>query len=139
MRSPRGSEAWIGNRSRLSVALNATSQSGSHADPALSGAIEGLWRRFLPEIRERVAVLEAAAQSVADRKLAARQREAAQSAAHKLAGVLGTFGLTRGTVLARELELTYARESSPPPSAAAGLAQTAAELRAMIETRKSAS
>ncbi|MGC9222766.1 MAG: Hpt domain-containing protein [Terracidiphilus sp.] len=119
--------------------MNATSQSGSHADPSLSGAIDGLWRRFLPEIRERVTVLETAAQSVADRKLTLRQREAAQSAAHKLAGVLGTFGLTRGTVLARELELTYARESSPPPSAAASLAQTATALRTMIETRKPAS
>jgi len=55
---------------------------------------------------------------------------------HKLAGVLGSFGLTRGTVLARELELTFARESSPGPDASAKLSAIAAELRAMIESRK---
>jgi HPt (histidine-containing phosphotransfer) domain-containing protein len=98
--------------------------------------MDGLWERFLPDIRERVAVLEAAAKAVDERKLSAKQREAAQAAAHKLAGVLGTFGLTRGTVLARELELTYARESSPGPDAGAKLAEIAAELRAMVESRK---
>ncbi len=76
-------------------------------------AMDGLWVRFLPEIKERVAVLEAAAQAAGEGTLTGKQREAAQAAAHKLAGVLGTFGLTRGTVLARELELTFGRESSP--------------------------
>ena len=42
-----------------------------------------------------------------------RHQEAAKAAAHKLAGVLGTFDLTRGTDLARELEATYSRESVP--------------------------
>jgi HPt (histidine-containing phosphotransfer) domain-containing protein len=99
--------------------------------------MDGLWARFLPEIKERVMVLEAAAQAASEDKLTAKQREAAQSAAHKLAGVLGTFDLTRGTVLARELELTFARESSPGCEAGAKLAETAAELRSMIESRKS--
>ena len=96
-----------------------------------------MWERFLPEIRQRTAVLESSAAAVAAGKLTAKQRAAAQAAAHKLAGVLGTFGLTRGTVLARELELTYSRESSPRPDAAAPLASIAAELRGMVENRKS--
>jgi len=105
-------------------------------DATVSQAIDGLWERFLPDIRERVAVLEAAAKAVAERKLSEKLREAAQAAAHKLAGVLGTFGLARGTVLARELELTFARESLPGPDASAELAAIAAELRAMVENRK---
>jgi HPt (histidine-containing phosphotransfer) domain-containing protein len=117
--------------------MKTTSQPGPHADAALSQAMDGLWVRFLPELLERVAVLEAAVQAVSKGKLTAKQREAAQSAAHKLAGVLGTFGLTRGTVLARELELTFARESSPRRDAGKKLAEIAAELRAMIESRKS--
>ncbi len=111
-------------------------QPGSRPDAAFSQAMDGLWVRFLPEITERVAVLEAAAQAAREGALTGKQREAAQAAAHKLAGVLGTFGLTRGTVLARELELTFARESSPRRDAGAKLAEIAAELRSMVENRK---
>jgi HPt (histidine-containing phosphotransfer) domain-containing protein len=98
--------------------------------------MDGLWARFLPEIKARVAVLEAATQTASEGKLTAEQREASQAAAHKLAGVLGTFGLTRGTVLARELELTFARESTPRRAAGPKIAETAAELRSLIESRK---
>ena len=114
-------------------------QPGPLTDAALSQAMDGLWVRFLPDIQERVTILEAAAEASGKGKLAAKQRENAQSAAHKLAGVLGTFGLTRGTVLARELELTFARESSPRRNAGTKLAEITAELRAMIESRKSSS
>ncbi len=106
------------------------------ADAALSQAIDRLWVRFLPEIRERVAILEAAAAAVSAKKLSPSRRKAAQAAAHKLAGVLGTFSLTRGTVLARETEVTYSRESAPSPSAGKRLAAIAAELRTMMESRK---
>jgi HPt (histidine-containing phosphotransfer) domain-containing protein len=117
--------------------MNSTSQPGPLTDAALSQVMDGLWARFLPDIKDRVSVLEATAQAASQGKLTAKQREAAQSAAHKLAGVLGTFGLARGTVLARELELTFARESSLSRNAGAKLAETARELRAMIEGRKS--
>ena len=116
--------------------MKTPAQSGVPADAALSQAIDRLWVRFLPEIRERVAILEAAAAAASSGKLTARHREAAQAAAHKLAGVLGTFSLTRGTVLAREAEVTY-RESAPGPSAGKRLVAIAAELRAMIENRPS--
>jgi HPt (histidine-containing phosphotransfer) domain-containing protein len=103
---------------------------------ALADAIDCLWRRFLPEILRRVAVLEEAA---AAKNITSSRREAAQSAAHKLAGVLGTFGLTRGTVLARELELTFARESAAEPASDTRLIEATRQLRIMIENRPSAS
>ncbi len=117
--------------------MSSSAQSGKHAEEALSQAIDRLWIRFLPEIKERVAVLEAAAAAVASKKLTASRREKAQAAAHKLAGVLGTFSLTRGTVLARELEITYSRESSPGADAGERLTAIAAELRAIVESRPS--
>jgi len=116
--------------------MKPTAQTGADADAAFAQAMDVLWARFLPEIRERVVVLEEAARTTAARKLTGKQREASQAAAHKLAGVLGTFGLTRGTVLARELELAFARASPPHPDASARLAEATAELRAMIESRK---
>lgn len=63
-----------------------------------------LWTRHLPEIAERVGVLERACSAMETGKLLGEERKAAMAAAHKLAGALGTFGRTRGTELARELE-----------------------------------
>ncbi len=104
------------------------------ASPDLAAALDRLWARFLPELRERVAVLASAAQSLSAHTLTPGQQEAAQEAAHKLAGVLGTFNLERGTELARELELLYA--TPPDPSSASRLAQHASDLRSLIDNRK---
>jgi HPt (histidine-containing phosphotransfer) domain-containing protein len=102
------------------------------AQPNLAAALDRLWARFLPEIRERVAVVDAAVQALAAGSLGAEQKDAAASAAHKLAGVLGTFSLARGTELARELELQF----SGTPASASQLASIASELRAVIDSRR---
>jgi HPt (histidine-containing phosphotransfer) domain-containing protein len=91
---------------------------------ALASAIDRLWTQFLPQMEERIATLETAAAAFAADKLSIEQHEAANTAAHKLAGVLGTFGLTRGTVLARELEIMYSRENDPDPALAARMNYT---------------
>jgi HPt (histidine-containing phosphotransfer) domain-containing protein len=103
---------------------------------AIASALEGLWAKFLPEIRERVAVLERAAAGFAANTLTDAQREEANSAAHKLAGTLGTFGLTRGTVLARELELMYTEDTGPDAARSAKLAELTVELKGIVEGRK---
>ncbi len=108
-------------------------ESGS---PGLSEALDRLWARFLPEMRERVKVLENAAAALAVGTLNPAERDSAHAVAHKLAGVLGTFNLARGTELARELELIYARDDGPDPASAPRLAANAAELRALIENRR---
>jgi len=87
-------------------------------------------------MQERVAILEAAAATFAAGNFSIKENEEANEAAHKLAGVLGTFGLTRGTVLARELEMMYSREGGPDPALAARLREIAAELRNLVEKRK---
>jgi HPt (histidine-containing phosphotransfer) domain-containing protein len=110
------------------------------AQSAMSEALDRMWARFLPQMQERVDTLDAAAQAFAAGPLSVEEQEEAQSAAHKLAGVLGTFGLTRGTVLARELEIVYSRQNDPDqnldPDLAVLLASTAAELRIIIAARK---
>jgi HPt (histidine-containing phosphotransfer) domain-containing protein len=117
--------------------MNTPAQPQVPTDASLAQAMDLLWARFLPEIRERVATLEEAAAAVSAKKLDATGRDTAQAAAHKLAGVLGTFNLARGTDLARELELAYSSESAPGAASGANLASLAAELRAMIENRRS--
>jgi HPt (histidine-containing phosphotransfer) domain-containing protein len=116
--------------------MKSPAEHDARTDASLSRALDGLWERFLPEIRERVTLIEAAARDFAAEKLTGELREAAQAAAHKLAGVLGTFGLTRGTELARDLELTFASESVRVPGSNESIAARVAELRGLIENRK---
>jgi HPt (histidine-containing phosphotransfer) domain-containing protein len=103
-------------------------------DEALSEAMDRLWNRFLPEIRERVAIIETALAAMTTGKSTKTQRGNAEAAAHKLAGTLGTFKLMHGTVLARELEACFNLEGDAIDRRyAAGLV---AELRAVIESKK---
>jgi HPt (histidine-containing phosphotransfer) domain-containing protein len=112
-----------------------TAQSALPTDETISGALDQMWGRHRSLILERVAVLEAAASAVIAKTLTESGREAAQAAAHKLAGTLGMFNLARGTDLARELDLAYSSESALATASGAHLATLAAELRTMIENR----
>lgn len=100
----------------------------------LSEILNQMWAKFLPQIRDRANVLEEAAQAAMAGTLSEEERQAAQSAAHKLAGTLGTFGLDRGTELARELEAVFADGVERESPERIGVA--AAEIRAIIEGRK---
>ena len=113
-----------------------TATSESPVPRELVEALDLLWARFLPDIRQRTDLLGAAAQACASSRLSTSQREAAHAAAHKLAGTLGTFSLPRGTVLARELELAFSSQIPPEPALAGRLASIAAELRTIIDSRK---
>jgi len=114
-------------------------QSRRLPDAKISEALDKMWDRYRSQILERVAVVESAAAAVTAKKLTASECEAAHAAAHKLDGTLGMFNLERGTDLARELEASYALDSPPAPDEAARLASLAADLRAMVQNRKSSS
>jgi len=99
-------------------------------------ALDALWIKFLPQMEERVAALETASRALASGKLTDSERAEANTAAHKLAGTLGTFGLTKGTVLAREAELIYSGESETDPDAASRLEEIASQLKTIVQSRK---
>lgn len=101
----------------------------------LDTAVEQLWVRFLPVILERVSALESAAAALAADELTREQLGAAQAAAHKLAGTLGTFNLQRGTDVARHLEQLCASANRPDGPFAARFSSLTAELRSLIENR----
>jgi HPt (histidine-containing phosphotransfer) domain-containing protein len=105
------------------------------ADPtAIAEAMNRMWAKFLPDIEGRVAVLEKAAAALSQGRLTTELRQEASSAAHKLAGVLGTFGLDKGTALAREAESLYAQDCAG--TALNGRpAILAAQLRAVLADR----
>jgi diguanylate cyclase (GGDEF)-like protein len=66
-------------------------------------AMEGLWMRYHGLMTERLEVLHKAVAADVDTLAEESQQQAAQ-AAHKLAGVLGMFGLETGTLIARDIE-----------------------------------
>ncbi len=102
---------------------------------AMAEALNRLWKQYLPTMEERVAILEKAARNLATRELSEEERAEANGAAHRLAGVLGTFGLTQGTDLAREAEILYSGENGTDPGDAQRLAEIAEQLKAMIAAR----
>jgi HPt (histidine-containing phosphotransfer) domain-containing protein len=110
--------------------------SGNVEQPAMADALDRLWKQYLPTMEERVAILEKAASKLAGQELSDNERAEANNAAHKLAGVLGTFGLTRGTVLAREAEILYSGDNGTDPENAAQLGKIAEWLKAIIAARK---
>lgn len=67
-------------------------------------ALAEVWTRNLPSIGERVDTIERAVEAAEKGELGADLAAGAREAAHKLAGSLGSFGLARGSDLARELE-----------------------------------
>ncbi len=94
-------------------------------------ALAALWDRHQPEIAERVAVLERACASLRAGKLSEEERISAASAAHKLAGVLGTFGRTRGTELSRSMESWLSSEAEASQHLS-DLCSAVSELREII-------
>jgi len=104
--------------------------------PGLAEALDRLWRQFLPQMYDRVAVLDTAVAPLAAGALAQAHRDAVAAAAHNLAGIMGSFGLPEGTVLAREAESICAEHSGAAPAAAARVAEIAMHLRYLIESRR---
>lgn len=105
---------------------------GKEQAAALSEALDMMWKKFLPDIQERVRVLQDAARASAAGVLTQEQRAGAQAAAHKLAGTLGTFGLKQGTELARQLEQMY---SGSGALAADRLTKLAVDVHAIVDSR----
>jgi HPt (histidine-containing phosphotransfer) domain-containing protein len=107
------------------------------AKPTISEVLDQMWVRYLPDIRDRISVLESASAAAASNQLTPQQCEDTHAAAHKLAGILGTFGLMRGTELARRFEAEFSSEPRPDQNQGQALVSVAAEIRSMIENRKS--
>jgi Hpt domain len=71
--------------------------------------LAGIWKRSKDTVAHRVEILREATTAATKSGLDEPGRLRAVDSAHKLAGVLGTFGLPRGTDLAREVEETFGK------------------------------
>ena len=106
------------------------------ASDAFAQAMNRLWAKHLPQMQDRVATLKKAAESLAHGTLSGTEQHQAGADAHKLAGVLGTFGLTEGTELAREAEALYGASLDENPQAPSRLNEIAERLQVMIASRR---
>jgi HPt (histidine-containing phosphotransfer) domain-containing protein len=110
-------------------------KSGGQENPRhnLQVMLAAIWERSKSKIEERVQILQQATTAAMENKLDERSKLDAVESAHKLAGVLGTFGLPRGTELAREAEEAFGR---PAISGAElqRLAITLEELSQLVKT-----
>lgn len=97
----------------------------------LAEAMARLWAKFRPEMVQRISLVEEAADAAATGVLTEEQRASGHAAAHKLAGSLGLFGMTRGTEIARQIEHALEDSGSTP---SANLAAWTTELRLLIES-----
>jgi HPt (histidine-containing phosphotransfer) domain-containing protein len=88
-----------------------------------------LWKKNLPTLEVRLALLDRVASNAAAGTLAEATRLEALSVAHKLSGSLGMFGYQQGTQIAGSIEHIL---KTPTPEDLATLPTLAASLRASL-------
>ena len=88
-------------------------ENGQSQEQKLQSMISALWDRSRHTVVERAALLRTAGDLLAHHRLDKATQMNAVDSAHKLAGVLGTFGLPRGTDLAREAEVLFGQSTTP--------------------------
>ena len=72
--------------------------------------LEVMWKNSRLIVAERVRTLRHAQQSIVEGTLDVIARKDAESEAHKLAGILGTFGLPQGSAIALKIEHLMAQQ-----------------------------
>ena len=112
---------------------NGHSADAQSQEQKLQAMISALWERSRHTVAERAQLLQSAGELWNQNRLDAATKLRAVDSAHKLAGVLGTFGLPRGTDLAREAELLFGQSTPPDKAEIERLQLLLAELTRLIE------
>lgn len=99
----------------------------------LNSMLAALWVRSRHTVVERAELLQVAANLWVKNSLDEPTRMRAVDSAHKLAGVLGTFGLPRGTDLAREAEVLFGQVANTGREEVERLQELMSELTHLIE------
>jgi HPt (histidine-containing phosphotransfer) domain-containing protein len=101
----------LNNKDRVSPDDNGHFTEAQSQEQKLQTMIAALWERSRHTVVERAALLRTAGDLLSDNGLDQATQQKAVDSAHKLAGVLGTFGLPRGTDLAREAEVLFGQST----------------------------
>jgi DNA-binding response OmpR family regulator/HPt (histidine-containing phosphotransfer) domain-containing protein len=112
-RQVRSSDRQIGVESvyaPVTTPLSAQLSSGKNPNSSVASESEiptfltEIWNRHYAQMLDRVATIERAIVALQDLSLTDEIRHQAWHSAHTLAGALGTFGLPRGSQVARQIE-----------------------------------
>jgi HPt (histidine-containing phosphotransfer) domain-containing protein len=106
----------------------------SEAQRKLHDLLESMWEQRKGTVVDRLNLLEEAVRNL-DKNTTRSSREPGIDAAHKLAGILGTFGLPRGTDLAREIEVAMGTEGPLSEQKIGHLRQVVTELAQLVAQR----
>jgi len=98
----------------------------------LTQRILKLWERYKPLCLERLSVIEEARTAASSTALNDEVRGKAESAAHKLAGVLGSIGLPEGSKIASEIEALLQPGNTLAPGQLLRLSELVANLRSQL-------
>ena len=101
----------------------------------IEAMLKVMWKSSRPTIDERLETLRGARQRLAEGALDRISRKEAESAAHKLAGVLGTFGLPEGSASASKIEALMALEAGINQKQEQEFAHLLSDLEAKIATK----
>jgi HPt (histidine-containing phosphotransfer) domain-containing protein len=101
----------------------------------LAEKLDALWKTSKPVMMERMQLLEDNCGKWLLSPHNAPASRAAQDAAHKLAGVLGTFGMPRGSQLASAIESIVDKPEAATESDRGKIPALLRELRASISSR----
>jgi HPt (histidine-containing phosphotransfer) domain-containing protein len=99
----------------------------------LQSMLSALWDRSRHTVMERASLLQSAGALLDENRLDEATRQSAVDSAHKLAGVLGTFGLPQGTELAREAEIFFGRCTPPEKQEIEEMRALLVELTRLVE------
>ena len=98
----------------------------------LTQRILKLWERYRQLCMERLSVIEEARTAASSTALNDEARGKAESAAHKLAGVLGSIGLPEGSKIASEIEALLPPGGTLAPGQLLRLSELVANLRSQL-------
>ena len=120
---------WDG---KTSYSMSETHDSNAQELEAL---LQTLWKSSRPTLLERLETLRDAQSKLAAGCLDDQTRKDAEAAAHKLAGVLGTFGLPEGSKLASQIEAMLAPEAELDTEHWRALGESVDRLEAVIASK----
>jgi HPt (histidine-containing phosphotransfer) domain-containing protein len=118
---------------RTAATLPPSPPEAQSPEQKLQTMLSALWERSRHTVVERAALLQEAGKLWTNDRLDEATRLRAVDSAHKLAGVLGTFGLPRGTELAREAEQVFGQPIPPSKIEIEQLLVLLAELTSLID------
>jgi len=107
---------------------------GSNAQE-LEALLQTLWKSSYPTLLERLKTLRDAQSKLVTGSLDNETRKDSEAAAHKLAGVLGTFGLPEGSRLASKIEALLAQEAELSAEHGRELGEWLDELEAVVASK----